>query len=151
MSIRDGKAKVDQAVGRVEEVLGQSYADPAAEVHGEALRLRGEAEEDAAPQAEHRLEREAGVVPVRNELDRDPFPRGGPEDGGLRADVLEALMLDPLVPASIDVHVRHGRVTLTGTAHYRYQRDAAEAAARGVAGVVDVRNQTELTLSLIHI
>jgi uncharacterized protein YjbJ (UPF0337 family) len=34
-------------VGRTEEVVGEAYGDAAAEVHGEAVRLRGEAEEDA--------------------------------------------------------------------------------------------------------
>lgn len=138
MSIRERKAHADQVVGRAEEIVGQAYADPAAEVHGEAVRLRGEVEEDAALLAERRLE--VAVTPDPGRLEHVD-----PGDAGLRADVLEALMLDPLVPASIAVRVRNGRVTLTGSAAHQHQRDAAEAAARGVVGVVDVRDETRLT------
>jgi osmotically-inducible protein OsmY len=149
MSIRDGKAKADQVLGRVEEILGQSYADPAAEIHGEAMRLRGEAEEDAdaeqpLEQTQNRTaERVPRAVSERSALHlRVP---GGREDADLRAEVLQALLLAPAVPASVDARVGTGLVTLTGTADYRYQRDAAEEAARGVAGVVDVANEVALT------
>jgi osmotically-inducible protein OsmY len=56
MSIRAGKAKADQVLGQVEEILGESNADPAAQFHGEALRLRGEAEEDALLDVKQRVE-----------------------------------------------------------------------------------------------
>jgi uncharacterized protein YjbJ (UPF0337 family) len=46
------KAKWDELVGRAEEVYGESHGDAAAEVHGEALRLEGEAEDDAEDRAE---------------------------------------------------------------------------------------------------
>ncbi|MCU1612640.1 MAG: hypothetical protein JWO98_180 [Frankiales bacterium] len=39
------KATFDELLGRAEELYGESHGDPAAEVHGEALRLEGEAEE----------------------------------------------------------------------------------------------------------
>jgi osmotically-inducible protein OsmY len=147
MSIRRGKAHADQVLGRVEEIVGQTYADPAAEVHGEALRLRGEVEEDAALQAEQRLEEAATALPGGGgRADLDPARLvSGPEDAGLRAEVVRALMLDPLVPASVEVRVRAGHAVLTGWAEYQFQRDAAEAAARGVVGVADVRNGIELT------
>jgi uncharacterized protein YjbJ (UPF0337 family) len=45
------KAKWDELLGRAEELYGESHGDAAAEVHGEAVRLEGEAEEDAE---EHR-------------------------------------------------------------------------------------------------
>jgi uncharacterized protein YjbJ (UPF0337 family) len=49
MSIWDrAKAKVEELVGHAEEVYGQSHGDAAAQVHGEAYRLEGEAEEEAA-------------------------------------------------------------------------------------------------------
>jgi osmotically-inducible protein OsmY len=85
------------------------------------------------------------VVSVRNELDLQPLSPARREVADLRADVLHTLMLDPVVPASVDAHVRHSLVTLAGRAEYRYQRDAAEYAARGVTGVVDVHNEIELT------
>jgi uncharacterized protein YjbJ (UPF0337 family) len=59
MSIFDrAKAKWDELLGRAEEVYGQSHGDAAATVGGEARRLEGEAEEDAADR-EQAAEREA--------------------------------------------------------------------------------------------
>lgn len=59
MSIRDrAKAKSDELVGRAEEVYGESHGDAAAEAHGEAVRLRGEAEENAELRAEKEQEEE---------------------------------------------------------------------------------------------
>jgi uncharacterized protein YjbJ (UPF0337 family) len=53
MSIWDkAKAKVEELVGHAEEVYGQSHGDAAAQVHGEAQRLEGEAEEEAAVREE---------------------------------------------------------------------------------------------------
>jgi uncharacterized protein YjbJ (UPF0337 family) len=46
------KAKVEELVGHAEEVYGQSHGDAAAQVHGEAQRLEGEAEEEAAVREE---------------------------------------------------------------------------------------------------
>jgi uncharacterized protein YjbJ (UPF0337 family) len=49
MSIWDrAKAKVEEIVGRAEEVYGESHGDAAAQLHGEAHRLEAEAEEEAA-------------------------------------------------------------------------------------------------------
>ncbi|WP_100499408.1 hypothetical protein [Geodermatophilus chilensis] len=49
MSIWDrAKAKVEEMVGRAEEVYGESHGDAAAQLHGEAHRLEGEAEVEAA-------------------------------------------------------------------------------------------------------
>jgi uncharacterized protein YjbJ (UPF0337 family) len=42
------KGKVDEMVGRAEEVYGESHGDAAAQLHGEAHRLEGEAEVEAA-------------------------------------------------------------------------------------------------------
>ncbi len=67
MSIWDrAKAKVEEMVGRAEEVYGESHGDAAAQVHGEAHRLEGEAEEEAAARDEavpH--DPDDGAAPVR--------------------------------------------------------------------------------------
>ena len=42
------KGKVDELVGRAEEVYGESHGDAAAQLHGEAHRIEGEAEVEAA-------------------------------------------------------------------------------------------------------
>ena len=66
------KGKVDAIVGRAEEVYGESHGDAAAQLHGEAHRLEGEAEEEAALHEEGAPRDEAvrrnpddGAAPVR--------------------------------------------------------------------------------------
>jgi osmotically-inducible protein OsmY len=57
-----------------------------------------------------------GVTGVDNGLQVRMLNRERRDDAGLRGDVLQALMLDRLVPTSIDAKVEDGFVTLTGTA-----------------------------------
>jgi osmotically-inducible protein OsmY len=81
-----------------------------------------------------------GVTWVANEL-RVQLPdadRRADED--LRGDVLEALMLAVSVPMTIDVKARDGLVTLTGTAQWHYQREAAESRTTDVPGVAGIDN-----------
>jgi osmotically-inducible protein OsmY len=55
-----------------------------------------------------------GTEQMRNEAD-------------LRGDVLHALMLDSLVPKTVEALVGDGYVTLTGSVNWRYQREEAES------------------------
>jgi len=66
-------------------------------------------------------------------------------DAEIRGDVLQALMLDSLVPNTIDAKVDDGFVTLTGTADWQYQRDEAELVASNIVGTLDVFDEIELT------
>jgi uncharacterized protein YjbJ (UPF0337 family) len=50
------KAKWDELLGHAEELYGETHGDAAAELHGEAVRLEGEADE---------AELEAGERPSR--------------------------------------------------------------------------------------
>jgi osmotically-inducible protein OsmY len=59
--------------------------------------------------------------------------------------VREALMLDVSVPVTVDARARDGLVTLTGTAAWHYQREAAESRTVGVPGVADIDNAIILT------
>jgi osmotically-inducible protein OsmY len=86
-----------------------------------------------------------GVTRVANEL-RVRLPdadRRADED--LRGDVLEALMLDVSVPMTIDAQARDGLITLTGTAQWHYQREAAESRTTDVPGVAGIDNAIILT------
>jgi osmotically-inducible protein OsmY len=67
------------------------------------------------------------------------------DDADLRGDVLQALMLDTLVPKTVDAKVDDGLVTLTGKADWQYQRDEAEFVASNIAGAIDVYDEIELT------
>jgi osmotically-inducible protein OsmY len=102
-----------------------------------SLRQRHEAKKAA--------ERVSGVVDVHNELAVRPLvDEQRREDASIRGDVLQALMLNGLVPGALDAKVHDGVVTLTGEAEWQYQRDEAAFVASNVVGVVDVVNEIEL-------
>jgi osmotically-inducible protein OsmY len=85
-------------------------------------------------------ERVFGVTSVDNRLEVRHLTKHRRADADIRGDVLQALMLSSRVPRSVDADVRHGVVTLTGTAQWQYQRDEAEHVAsriRGASGLVD--------------
>jgi osmotically-inducible protein OsmY len=90
-------------------------------------------------------ERVWGVVSVTNELGVELMGDQRREDADLRGDVLQALILDSLVPTTVDVWVDHGLVGLTGTVDWQYQRDEAEFIAGNVIGVVGVENDIDLS------
>ena len=86
-----------------------------------------------------------GVTWVVNELEVQLSDADRRSDEDLRGDVLEALMLDVSVPMTIDVQARDGFVTLTGTAAWHYQREAAESRTTEVPGVAGIDNAITLT------
>jgi osmotically-inducible protein OsmY len=96
-------------------------------------------------EAKNAAKRVFGVKRVSNELQvrlLDEFRR---DDADLRGDVLQALMLDTLVPSTIDAKVEAGEVTLTGKADWQFQRDEAEFVAANVLGVIEVWDEIQLT------
>jgi len=86
-----------------------------------------------------------GVLAVNNDLDVRILNDKRHEDADLRGDILQALVLDGLVPSTIDANVKGGFVTLTGTADWQYQRDEAEFIAGNVAGVTGIEDDVYLT------
>jgi len=97
-------------------------------------------------EAERAAKRVHGVELVNNELQVRPLLNHEVrEDAELRGDVLQALMLDSLVPPTVDADVRGGCVTLTGTAEWQYQRDEAELVASNIVGALHVVDEVTLT------
>jgi osmotically-inducible protein OsmY len=96
-------------------------------------------------EAKTAAERVYGVKSVENELKVQLMNDSKRDDSDLRGDVLQALMLDSLVPTTIDAKVQDGSVTLTGTAEWQYQRNEAEFIAANILGVVDVWDEVVLT------
>jgi osmotically-inducible protein OsmY len=90
-------------------------------------------------------ERVRGVTLVANELRVQIPDKDRRDDEDLRGDVLEALMLDVSVPVTVDAQARDGFVTLTGTAQWHYQREAAEFRTANVPGVAGIDNAITLT------
>jgi osmotically-inducible protein OsmY len=96
-------------------------------------------------EAKNAAERVFGVKLVDNELQVRLMNNSKRDDADLRGDILQALVLDSLVPGTVDATVDVGFVTLTGTAEWQYQRDEAEFVAANILGVLDVWNKIELT------
>ena len=121
------------------EAIEVSAADGTVTLRGTVASLRSKR---AAGRAAARVR---GVTRVANEL-RVQLPEADRRaDEDLRGDVLEALMLDVSVPMTIDVNAREGFVTLTGTAQWHYQREAAESRTTNVPGVAGIDNAIVLT------
>jgi osmotically-inducible protein OsmY len=121
------------------EAIAVSADDGAVTLRGTVGSFREKREARKAAQ------RVYGVTKVHNELQVRLLNGNMREDAALRGDILQALMLDTVVPASIDAHVDDGFVTLTGKANWQYQRDEAEAVAANIVGVMDVLDEIELT------
>ena len=95
-------------------------------------------------EAKKAAQRVFGVTSVDNHLQVRLMDDDKRADADLRADVLQALMLDSLVPATVDAKVQDGFVTLTGTADWQYQRDEAELVASNIVGALDIDDEVEL-------
>ncbi len=98
-------------------------------------------------EAQKAAQRVFGVLSVDNELQVKFMNDQKRADADIRGDVLQALMLDSLVPSTVDAKVEDGFVTLTGTADRQYQRDEADFVASNIVGALDVYDQIELTYS----
>jgi osmotically-inducible protein OsmY len=90
------------------------------------------------------VERVYGVKKVENELDVRILNKDRRADAELRGDVLQALMLNGVVPSTIDAKVDAGNVKLTGKANWQFQRDEAESVAGSILGIVGVADEIEL-------
>jgi osmotically-inducible protein OsmY len=101
-----------------------------------SLRQKVEAGRDA--------KRVHGVVDVMNNLEVRILIGDQRDDAELRGLVLQALMLNSLVPSSIDAKAEGGFVTLTGHVNWNYERDEAEVTAGNVPGVHGIRSEIVL-------
>jgi len=86
-----------------------------------------------------------GVKRVDNDLKVKIMSDSKRDDAELRGAVLQALLLDSSVPATVDATVTDGVVTLTGSADWQFERDEAEFVAGNVLGVIAVVNEISLT------
>jgi osmotically-inducible protein OsmY len=95
-------------------------------------------------EAQRAAERVWGVKEVDSELEVRMLTEHRRDDAELRGEVLQALMLDSLVPISVDATVKNGLVTLNGAVDWQYQRDEAEFVAGNIVGISDVYNEIQL-------
>lgn len=92
-----------------------------------------------------------GVRAVANDLDVKLVVDR--DDSDIAHDALDALRRREGVPATIQVAVRHGHITLKGIVDWHYQRVAAERAVRYLKGVRGVVNNVAVTptISEVHV
>ncbi len=95
-------------------------------------------------EAQKAAQRVFGVTSVDNQLQVRLMTDQRRADADLRGDVLQALMLDSLVPKTVDAKVTDGFVTITGTVNSQYQRDEAEFVASNIVGALDVYDEIEI-------
>jgi osmotically-inducible protein OsmY len=96
-------------------------------------------------EAKRAAKRVHGVKSVVDELEVRPLPGHEREDAEVRGAVLQAFALDSVVPQTIDAQVQDGKVTLSGTATWQFERDEAEFVTNNIPGVVRVQSEIELT------
>jgi osmotically-inducible protein OsmY len=90
-------------------------------------------------EAQRAAQKVYGVVSVDNQLQvKLMLDSSTRNDAEIRTDVLQALMLDSIVPNTVDAKVEDGFVTLTGTVTWQYQRDEAEFVTSNIVGAIDV-------------
>jgi osmotically-inducible protein OsmY len=97
-------------------------------------------------EAESAVKRIYGTKGVDNDLQVKLLDEDRRSDAELRGAVLQALILDGLVPSTIDAKVDDGTVLLTGTAKHQFERDEADYVAGNVKGVLWVENDIELVV-----
>ena len=88
--------------------------------------------------AERAAKRVHGVKAVANDI--DVRLRHERTDADIAADAARALELRATVPDHIQATVHGGRITLTGTVSWLYQKKAAETAVRYIRGVRGIYN-----------
>jgi len=90
-------------------------------------------------EAKAAAERVFGIVSVDNGLEVQLIDSDAARnDAKTRADILQAMMRNRVVPSSVNVEVEAGVATLSGTAALPYQRDEAKTLASAVQGVVGI-------------
>ncbi len=98
--------------------------------------------------AEIAVRRVKGVAAVANDIQVKPVA-AGLTDPELARAAIAALKTDlPLSWEQIKIGVKEGRISLTGTVEWHYQRERAQSAMRRLDGIVSVRNSIEIKPAL---
>jgi osmotically-inducible protein OsmY len=94
--------------------------------------------------AQSAAQRVRGVTSVRNYLRVRALARGPSEDVDIRTAVIQALMLNVMIPHTIHADVANGVVHLVGDATWQCQREEAEYVCTAVPGVRGIEDEVNL-------
>lgn len=96
--------------------------------------------------AENVVKRVKGVKGLAEEIEVRLVGQKGTADDEIAKRAVDAVTWNVSIPRDkVQVKVRDGWITLTGKLEWQYQRNAAAEAVRGLAGVVGVANQIEIS------
>lgn len=120
-------------------------SDIAVSADGGAVRLQGAVGSVRCTRyAQCAARRVRGVTSVRNDLGVRPLASGPGEDTEVRTAVLQALMLNVTIPATIHAEVAHGVVCLAGKVTWQCEREEAELVCAAVPGVRGIEDEITL-------
>lgn len=92
--------------------------------------------------AERAAQRVRGVRAIAEEIQINVYSGGLAKDTDLASWVVAALESEEAIPSNkIDVKVENGRVTLSGSVDWQYQRVYAEDVVRRIRGVTKIHNR----------
>ncbi|RUW86905.1 BON domain-containing protein [Mesorhizobium sp. M7A.F.Ca.US.010.02.1.1] len=96
--------------------------------------------------AENVVKRVKGVKGLAEEIEVRLVGQKGTADDEIAKRAVDAVTWNVSIPRDkVQVKVRDGWITLTGKLEWQYQKNAAADAVRGLAGVVGVANQIEIS------
>ncbi|TJW80515.1 MAG: BON domain-containing protein, partial [Mesorhizobium sp.] len=96
--------------------------------------------------AENVVKRVKGVKGIAEEIEVRLIGQKGTADDEIAKRAVNAVTWNVSIPRDkVQVKVHDGWITLTGKLEWQYQKNAAAEAVRGLAGVVGVANQIEIT------
>ena len=96
--------------------------------------------------AENVVKRVKGVKGLAEEIEVRLVGLKGTADDEIAKRAVDAITWNVSIPRDkVQVKVQDGWITLTGKLEWQYQKNAAAEAVRGLAGVVGVANQIEIT------
>jgi osmotically-inducible protein OsmY len=96
-------------------------------------------------EAEAAAQRVAGVKNVHNHLEVVLSDADYRDDAMLTTAANNALTLNVTVPDGVEAMANDGNLTLTGLVEYGRQREAAELAVAGLAGVRNIRDDIDVS------
>ncbi|MPZ50563.1 MAG: BON domain-containing protein [Dehalococcoidia bacterium] len=119
-----------------------SEADVGVEVDDGIVTLSGTVDRYARKRAAERaVLRVQGVRGLAENIEINVYSGGLGSDTEIATRVVDAIESDPSVPENrVNVRVENGRVTLTGSLDWQYQRARAEAVVRHLPGVTKIHN-----------